>query len=381
MLQAFLNVNASFPYRISFSPQLSRMPPPLESFELDRRENIPIPEELARLYSRYRPTPLFRATAFEKALRTKSEIFVKDESRTPTGNHKANSAYLIAYLCHQAGIRTITTETTGNWGLALAIAAREFGLNTISFLDATSHARRPSTRREIELQGGSVVIVELDQYHGDLLTLSADAAIDATQKLDAAAYVFGSVYGYFVVPQSIMGIEAGVQLAEMGRYPDVVIGSCGGGANLLGIAAPFLLDRLARRTYVRALSAESVHCPILTRGTLGIRSIDSFGRYPAIETYGLEGLLDREYIGGLGSTIVASAAAHFHNLGLIEPRSFNSQQALAAAKLFERAEGIRVALETSYQLAAVIEEAQKERRQVILVNVSRGENDAAFYST
>jgi tryptophan synthase beta chain len=357
------------------------MPDALKRFELDRGENIPIPGKLASLYSRYRPTPLFRATAFERALGTKSEIFIKDESRTLTGNHKANSAYLIAYLCSDAGIRTITTETTGNWGLAIATAAKEFGLDTIAFLDATSDARRPTTRREIESQGGRVVIVEDDQHHNDLLTLSADAAIQATQRLRAAAYVFGSVYGYFVVPQSMMGIEAGLQLAEMGRYPDVVIGSCGGGANLLGIAAPFLLDALARRTHVRTISAESVHCPILTNGTFGFHSIDSLGSYPAIETYGLRGLLGREYIGGLGSTIVASAAAHFHSLGLIEPRSFNSRQALAAARLFERVEGRRVALETAYQLAAVVEEAERDKRQVILVNISHGQNDAAFYLT
>jgi len=390
MVTEYLNINAFFDYDIKFERDditppapcpTSTLPSLIEELELSQSQFIAIPPEVLRVYSRFRPTPLFRAINFEKAIGTKSEIYIKDESKTPTGNHKINSAYLIAYLCMQSGVRLITTETTGNWGVALAIACREFGLESLSFLDSVSNLERPRTRYDIETQGGNVRVVDCGEKYGDLLTLSAEAAIDYTVGIDqAAAYVFGSVYGYFIVAQSLMGLEAREQLALLGKTPDLVVGSCGGGANLLGIAAPFIADSLQGKWKGRIVSAESEKCPILSAGVLGWRSIDTSGYYPSIRTYGIPGLLDDEYIGGLGSTIVAGGAAHYHRTGLIEAQVINSSSALTAARLFEKSEGIRVALETSYQLAAVVHEAKRPKKKIVLVNISTGDNEALFYS-
>ena len=380
MVSNYLNLNAYFDYRIFPSRSGSGIPSALMRFETERRAMIPIPPEVLKVYSRFRPTPLFRASRFEHALGTTCQIFMKDESATPTGNHKANSSYAIAYLCASTGIRELTTETTGNWGVALAMAAKEFDLKSLCFLDETSDTRRPRAKSCIKEQGGEVVIVKRDDHHRDLLQLSADAAIEMTRQLADAAYIFGSVYGYFIVPQSIMGIEARQQLASLGKYPDVVVGSCGGGANLLGIAAPFLIDRLTNASDVRVVSAESEKCPILSRGRSGVYSVDSSGYYPSIATYGLDGLIDDEYIGGLGSTIVASAAAHFHRENLIQAHVVSSTEALQAAQLFSQTEGVRVALETAYQLAAVVRESKLMDQGVILANISSGRNDTLFYT-
>jgi tryptophan synthase beta chain len=387
MIETYLNINAFYDYRLfhagvpvsQLQGNFGSLPRALSAFELSRSITIPIPADVLRVYSRFRPTPLFRAIHFERAIGTDCEIYVKDESGTPTGNHKANSAYLAAYLCKDEGLETLTTETTGNWGVALAIAATEYGMHSVSFLDTVSNTSRPTAASIIESHGGRVVIVKQDNWHQDLLTLSADAAIAATSELDKAAYIFGSVYGYFVVPQSVMGLEAKNQLASLGKYADVIIGSCGGGANLLGIAAPFLVDKLLTGSRCHVVSAESNHCPVMSCGEFGLHSIDSNGHYPSLETYGLPGLLGDEYIGGLGSTIVASAAAHFHQLGLIEPQVFTSSEAVQAARLFESTEGIRVALETAYQLAAVVRTGRQAHQKIILVNISSGQNDAAFY--
>jgi tryptophan synthase beta chain len=380
MVSNYLNLNAYFDYRIFPSHSEGGMPSALMSLETERNAMIPIPAEVLRVYSRFRPTPLFRASRFEDALGTTCQIFIKDESATPTGNHKANSSYAIAYLCASDGIRELTTETTGNWGVALSMAAKEFGLESLCFLDETSDTQRPQAKNCIKEHGGKVVIVKGDNHHRDLLQLSADAAIEATRQLTDAAYIFGSVYGYFVVPQSIMGLEARQQLASLGKYPDVVVGSCGGGANLLGIAAPFLVDRLTNASEVRVVSAESEKCPILSCGRPGVYSVDSGGYYPSIATYGLDGLIDDEYIGGLGSTIVASAAAHFHREKLIEAYVLRSTEALQAAHLFWQTEGVRVALETAYQLAAVVRESKLMDQGVILANISSGRNDSLFYT-
>src|SRR4030042_257283 len=134
MVNRFLNLKA---YHTSdlFDPLTERemnvtdlskvLPRSLAEMELSKEKFIPIPAEIAAIYSTYRPTPLFRARRFEKAIGTSCEIYIKNEGTSPSGNHKTNSAYLIAYLCKRDGIKLISTETTGNWGLALAMADRK----------------------------------------------------------------------------------------------------------------------------------------------------------------------------------------------------------------------------------------------------------------
>lgn len=389
MIEDFLNINSYWNYQL-FDPagkesleldRLSRVfPYSLATVELSRAKEIPIPDAVRSIYAQYRPTPLFRAEKFEKAVGTDCEIYVKDEGTTPSGNHKANSAYFIAFLCKQDGLGFITTETTGNWGTALASAAKEFDLHMISFIDEESDRLRPDRKLVMESFGSKVIVVPKDDQHSDLLSLSADAAVKFTQSLNNAAYIFGSVYGYFVLPQSIIGLEAKKQLQELGKYPDIVVGSCGGGANILGTAAAFIADKIDLKKEVEIFSAEAVSCPILTRGKLGYYSIDNLGYYPLIRTYGLEGLLnDGKYIGGLGSTIVAPSVAHFHSQGIIKAKTFLSEEAREAAEMFHRSEGKYVALETGFQLAAVVDKAKQNNKKIILVNISSGINDKQFY--
>ncbi len=349
--------------------QLSKtLTPSLAELELSDHKRYCIPQPVRDIYARYRPTPLFKAAKFERAIGTDCQIYIKDEGHTPTGNHKANSAFLIAYLCKCDGVHTIVTETTGNWGLALAMASKEFGLTTICFMDTESDRIRPDRKALMEQIGAKVIIVEQNEEHHDLLSLSADAAIKFTRDMPNAVYIFGSVYNYFITPQTIIGIEAKDQMGD--KYPDIVVGSCGGGANLLGTAATFIVDILETGHPVEIFCAESEHCPILSRGKMGMYSVDNQGYYPLIKTYGLDGIGTSEYIGGLGSTIVASPVAYLHSQGLIGAKAYRAQDAQRASKLFYEAEGKAVALETGYQLAAVIEKARQNTGKIILVNIS-----------
>lgn len=389
MIKNFLNINSYFNYqlfdqvtkeKITKERLLTVMPKSLAALELSTDKLIEIPAEVQSVYSQYRATPLFRAEKFEKALNTDCEIYIKDEGTTLSGNHKANSAFLIAYLCKKDGIKTITTETTGNWGTALARAAKEFNIEVLCFIDEESNKLRPDRKLEMEKAGAQVVVVKLESDYADLLTLSANAAVKYTKELDNAVYIFGSVYGYFVIPQTIIGLEAKEQLAKINRYPDVVVGSCGGGANILGTASAFIADKLDFGKEIEVFSAEAESCPILSDGIWGHYTIDSQNYYPLIHTYGLEGIInDGKYIGGLGSTIVAPAVAYFHSQGLIKSKTFTAEEARQAADLFYDSEGIIVALETGYQLAAVIHKAKQLSQKVILVNISSGANDKQFY--
>ena len=79
-------------------------------------EWIPIPEEVREQYASYRCTPLVRAYDFEKALGTPAHIYFKNESVSPAGSHKLNSALAQAYYAKKQGITNITTETgAGQW--------------------------------------------------------------------------------------------------------------------------------------------------------------------------------------------------------------------------------------------------------------------------
>ena len=107
---------------------------PLFAQELAKQEfaterYIEIPDEVRELYKVWRPTPLVRATGLEKALDTPAHIYFKNESVSPMGSHKLNSAIPQAYYCKKEGVTNVTTETgAGQWGASLAYAARLFGL-------------------------------------------------------------------------------------------------------------------------------------------------------------------------------------------------------------------------------------------------------------
>jgi tryptophan synthase beta chain len=354
------------------------LPPSLAELELSTDRYVPIPEEMREILATYRPTPLFEARGFAAATGGGCRIFVKDEGATPSANHKANSAYWVACHCARDGVREITTETTGNWGIALAIAAARFGIRVICFIDEASVKARPDRVRMMEEAGATVEVVAPDQADGrfDPLVLSANRAVSYTRSRPEARYIFGSVYNYFILPQTIVGLEAREQLD--GVRPDVVVGSCGGGANLLGITGAFLADHVDNGTPVEVVCAESELCPIVSKGVLGEYSIDDQDFYPRLRTYGIERLLGDAYIGGLGSTIVAAPVAAFHTGGLIRTATFSVQEAQEAGELFARTEGRRVALETSYQLAAVAAEARRRGEGTILVNISSVGPNSSF---
>ncbi len=366
---------------IGFDRLSNVLPPSLASLELSKDKQVDIPETVRSIYAKYRPTPLVRAKGFEKAIGTTCEVYLKNEGAAPTGNHKANSAYLIAYLCRSDGAKYIATETTGNWGIALAMAGRELGIKVVCFLDEESHLERPDRKPLMEGLGAEVVVVSPpdDDKLRDPLTISANAAIDFVRSSKDAYYIFGSVYNYFILPQSVVGLEIKSQLAESGRYPDIVVGTCGGGASLLGTAAVFIADILDEGRPTRIVSAEAETCPILSEGKVGLYSVDDRQHFPLLRTYGIEGLKDGDYIGGLGSTVLASSVSFFHSEGMIEVNRFNAQEAMRAAKLLHESEGMLVALETGYTVAAIMKQAQENDNKVIVANVSSGETDKHFY--
>ena len=119
---------------------------------------IEIPDEVREMYKVWRPTPLVRAYGLEKALDTPAHIYFKNESVSPIGSHKLNSALAQAYYCKKEGVTNITTETgAGQWGAALAYAAKAFGLELAVYMVKVSYHQKPYRRSIMQTFGAQVV--------------------------------------------------------------------------------------------------------------------------------------------------------------------------------------------------------------------------------
>lgn len=242
---------------------------PLFAEELSRQEVnqtdawIDIPEEVREKYKIYRPTPLVRATGLEKALDTPAHIYFKNESVSPVGSHKLNSALPQAYYNKMDGTTNITTETgAGQWGTALAFAAKTFGLELAVYMVKISYEQKPYRRSLMQTWGAQVIaspsmstkagrkiITDHPNYQGSLGTAISEA-IELAMQTPNCKYTLGSVLNHVALHQTIIGLEAEKQMEMAGEYPDVVIGCFGGGSNFSGITFPFLRhNMLGKKNY------------------------------------------------------------------------------------------------------------------------------------
>ena len=150
---------------------------------------IDIPDEVRDMYRIYRPTPLVRATGLEQALDTPAHIYFKNESVSPVGSHKLNSAIAQAFYCKAEGVTNITTETgAGQWGAALSLAAKHFGLELAVYMVKISYNQKPYRRSimqtysaeviaspSMSTKAGRKVITERPNYQGSLGTAIREA--------------------------------------------------------------------------------------------------------------------------------------------------------------------------------------------------------------
>ena len=258
---------------------------PLFSEEASKQEMnmkdawIEIPEEVREMYKIWRPTPLVRARGLEKALDTPAHIYFKNESVSPVGSHKLNSAVPQAYYCKKQGVTNITTETgAGQWGAALSLAAKHFGLALAVYMVKVSYHQKPYRRSIMETYGAEVIaspsmstkagrkiITDNPSYQGSLGTAISEA-VELAMSTPNCKYALGSVLNHVALHQSVIGLEAEKQMAMAGEYPDIVIGCFGGGSNFSGISYPFLRHNFAGERNPRVLAGEAESCTEPTRG-------------------------------------------------------------------------------------------------------------------
>ena len=368
---------------------------PLFAEELSRQELnqtdrwIDIPDKVREMYTYYRSTPLVRAYGLEEAIGTPAHIYFKNESVSPVGSHKLNSALAQAYYCKQEGTTNVTTETgAGQWGAALAYAARLFGLEAAVYQVKISYEQKPYRRSIMQVFGAQVIpspsmttragkdILTKDPNHQGSLGTAISEAVELAQMTPNCKYTLGSVLNHVALHQTVIGLEAEKQMEMAGEYPDMVIACFGGGSNFGGISFPFLRHNILEGKKTRFIAAEPASCPKLTKGKFEYDFGDESGYTPLLPmfTLGHKFRPANIHAGGLRYHGAGVIVSQLLKDGLMEAVDINQLESFQAGCLFAKAEGIIPAPESCHAIAATIREALKCKEagesKVILFNLS-----------
>lgn len=360
---------------------------------------IEIPEEVRELYKYYRSTPLVRAYGLERRLRTPAHIYFKNESVSPMGSHKLNSAIPQAYYCKKEGITNVTTETgAGQWGASLAYAARLFGLEAAVYQVKISYEQKPYRRSIMQTFGAQVtpspsmstragrkILTEHPNHQGSLGTAISEA-VELARTTPNCKYTLGSVLNHVSLHQTIIGQEAMKQMEMAGEYPDMVIACFGGGSNFGGISFPFMRENILNGKKTRFIAAEPSSCPKLTHGKFEYDFGDEAGYTPLLPmfTLGHNFTPANIHAGGLRYHGAGMIVSQLMKDGLMEAVDIQQLESFEAGCLFAQAEGIIPAPESCHAIAATIREANRCKEtgeeKVILFNLSgHGLIDMASY--
>ncbi|MBR1720745.1 MAG: TrpB-like pyridoxal phosphate-dependent enzyme [Phocaeicola sp.] len=350
---------------------------------------IEIPEEVREMYKYYRSTPLVRAYGLEKALGTPAHIYFKNESVSPVGSHKLNSALPQVYYCKQQGVTNITTETgAGQWGAALSYAAKVFGIEAAVYQVKISFEQKPYRRSIMQTFGavvtpspsmstraGKDIMTKFPNHQGSLGTAISEA-VELAMTTPNCKYTLGSVLNHVALHQSIIGLEAEKQMEMAGEYPDMVIACFGGGSNFGGVSFPFMRHNILEGKKTRFIAAEPASCPKLTRGKFEYDFGDEAGYTPLLPMYTLGHNFRPANIhaGGLRYHRAGVIVSQLLKDKLMEAVDIEQLESFQAGILFAQAEGIIPAPESSHAIAATIREANKCKEtgeeKVILFNLS-----------
>jgi tryptophan synthase beta chain len=341
-------------------------------------------EELMRLLVTYagRPTPLYEARRLA-ARAGGARIFLKREDLTHTGAHKINNALGQALLAARMGKTRIVAETgAGQHGVASATACALLGLQCDVYMGADDMERQALNVVRMRLLGATVTRVTAGSR--TLKDAINEAMRDWVTNVASTHYLLGSVLGPHPYPlmvrefQSVIGAEARVQFQDaVGRAPDAVVASVGGGSNAMGIFDAFVDMSGVRLVGVEAGGtgpALGQHAARFAGGAPGIFQ----GTHTAVLQSADGNIAGTHSISaGLDYAAVGPEHAWLRDIGRAEYVSATDAEALDAFGSLSRLEGILPALESAHAVAFALRlAADLGPGRNILVNLSgRGDKD------
>ncbi|HTX51913.1 MAG TPA: TrpB-like pyridoxal phosphate-dependent enzyme [Candidatus Baltobacteraceae bacterium] len=368
--------------------------------EVSRERYIPIPEPVRDIYRLWRPTPLYRAHRLERALQTPARIYYKWEGVSPAGSHKPNTAVAQAYYNKQEQVVRLTTETgAGQWGSALALACRQFGMECKVYMVRISYEQKPYRKLLMAAWGATVVpspspdteagraiLAKDPNSPGSLGIAISEAVEDATKRPDTK-YALGSVLNHVLLHQTVIGLETKRQFELLGEYPDVLVGCVGGGSSFGGFTFPFVQDKLGGKSpNLRIIAVEPTACPSLTKGRYIYDFGDTAGTTPLMKMYtlGHSFVPAPIHAGGLRYHGMAPLICVLYDQKVIEAVALPQNPVFEAALQFAQTEGIVPAPEPSHAIRVVIDEALRcrergERKTIAFVLCGHGYFDLSSY--
>ena len=367
--------------------------------EMSMERFIDIPEELLQIYRMWRPTPLVRATRLEKFLDTPAKIYYKNESVSPAGSHKPNTAIAQAYYNKKEGVKELTTETgAGQWGSALSFACSLLDLDLTVYMVRCSYDQKPYRKMMMKIWGaqciaspsnttevGKAVLAKDPDCTGSLGMAISEAVEVAAKSGGKIKYSLGSVLNHVLMHQSIVGLETKKQLEKAGVEPDILIGCVGGGSNFAGFAFPFIQDKIAGKD-MRIIGVEPIACPTLTKGPFVYDYGDTAKMAPIAKMYtlGHDFIPKPIHAGGLRYHGMAPQVSLLVNEKIIEAVALPQNPVFEASMNFANTEGIIPAPETAHAIKTAVDEALKCKEtgeeKVIVFNFSgHGHFDLSAY--
>jgi tryptophan synthase beta chain len=366
--------------------------------EMSSQRWITIPEEIMKIYRIWRPTPLVRAERLEQALKTPARIYYKNESLSPAGSHKPNTAVPQAYYNMKEGVKRLSTETgAGQWGSALSMACSFFGMKCLVYMVKCSYQQKPFRRSLMHVWGSEVIpspstttqcgrkILADDPDSPGSLGIAISEAVEVAAMDPDTKYSLGSVLNHVLMHQTVVGLETKQQLEMIGEKPDILAGCVGGGSNFAGLVLPFWPDKAAG-AQIKFLAAEPAACPSLSRGRYAYDFGDTAMLTPLVKMHTLgHGFIPPSFhAGGLRYHGMAPIVSALADHGAVTPVALKQNACFEAAMLFARTEGIVPAPETSHAIRAVIEEAiaareAKEERVIVFLLSGHGHFDLNAY--
>ena len=360
---------------------------------------IDIPKELIDIYRMWRPTPLVRAERLEKFLDTPAKIYFKNESVSPAGSHKPNTAVAQVYYNKMEGSKNLATETgAGQWGSALAFACNIFGIGCTVYMVRVSYDQKPYRKLMMRLWGADVyaspsnrtdagrnMLAEDPNSPGSLGLAISEAVEVAAKSGGTTKYSLGSVLNHVILHQSIVGLETKKQFEKIGEFPDILIGCVGGGSNFGGFTFPFISDKMKNKD-MRIIAVEPIACPSLTKGPFEYDYGDTAKTGPIAKMYtlGHDFIPPGIHAGGLRYHGMSPQVSLLYNEKLIEAVAVHQKTVFDAGAIFAKTEGIIPAPETCHAIRVAIDEAleckKTGEKKVIAFNFSgHGHFDLSSY--